>query len=121
MSWRTFMIGWTLALFVLLVARPRYSDADQGIGTAVVELTYAAAPHSSSPRQCNTNPGHAQRIVAPLVVMDVSHQVRSDARYKLTLDDIAQWEEAHGHVPPSAVVMARSDVAADWTVRDLQP
>ncbi len=121
MSWRTFMIGWTMALVVLLIARPRYSGANQDIGTAVVELTYAGTPHTASHRQWNTNIGHAERVVAPLVVMDVSRQLRSEAHYRLTVEDIANWEEAHGHVPPSAVVMAKSDIPSKWVVRDLRP
>lgn len=121
MSWRTFMIGWTLALVVLLIARPRYSGADQDIGTAVVELTYAATPHSTSNRPWDANVGHAQRVVAPLVIMDVSQKVQADAHYKLTVDDVARWEEAHGRVPASAVVMAKSNHPADWSVRDLRP
>ncbi len=121
MNWRTFMIGWTLALVVLLIARPRYSGTNQEVGTAVVELTYAATPHPSSHRPWNTNAGHAQRVVAPLVVMDVSDHVRADAQYKLTTDDVARWEEEHGHVPASAVVMAKSDIPADWIARDPRP
>ena len=115
------MTGWTLALVVLLIAHPRYSGANQDIGTAVVELTYAATPHLNLHGQLSANIGHAQRVVAPLVLMDLSQQVRADAHYKLTMNDVANWEEAHGHVPPNAVVMAKSDFAANWMIRDLQP
>jgi kynurenine formamidase len=114
MRWRTFMIGWTMALAVLLIAHSKPPAGNEGVGTAVVELTYAAAPHSSDNRQWKANSGHAQRIVAPLVVVDVTPRVRSHADYLLSLEDIARWEDMHGHVPPYAVVMARSDVPVAW-------
>jgi kynurenine formamidase len=111
------MTGWTMALVVLLLAHPKPRAGDQDIGTAVVELTYAATPHSSSIRQWNTNAAHPQRIVAPLVVLDVTPQTRSDSNYLLGVDDIARWEEQHGQVPPNSVVMARSDVPVHWALQ----
>jgi hypothetical protein len=107
------MIGWTMALAVLLIARPTPPAGNPDVGTAVVELTYASpARNVHQPR--NANVGHAQRVVAPLVVMDVTRQARSESGYLVTMDDIARWEEAHGHVPANAVVMARSDAPTRW-------
>ncbi|MGA1999341.1 MAG: cyclase family protein [Terriglobales bacterium] len=114
MRWRTFMIGWTMALAVLLIAHPKPPAGNEDVGTAVVELTYAASPNSSANRQWNANAGHAPRIVAPLVVLDVTGRMRADANYLLSMEDIARWEELHGHVPPNAVVMARSEVPVLW-------
>jgi len=108
------MIGWTMALAVLLIAHPQHPAGNNDVGTAVVELTYAAAPHSSSNSHWNANVGHAQRVVAPLVLMDVTQQLRSDEKYLVTMEDVASWEEAHGQVPASAVVMARSSVPVNW-------
>ena len=113
MRWRTFMIGWTMALAVLLISHPKPPAGNEDVGTAVVELTYAA-PNSSAKRQWNANVGHAARIVAPLVELDVTPRTRADANCLLSLEDIARWEELHGHVPPNAVVMARSDVPVQW-------
>jgi hypothetical protein len=116
MRWRTFMIGWTLALAVLLIARSKPPSGNQDVGTAVVELTYAKSLSASSVHHQppSANIGHSQRVVAPLVVLDVSPETRSDAGYMVSLDDIARWEEAHGHLPASAVVMARSDTRTGW-------
>lgn len=108
------MIGWTMALAVLLLAHPKPPAGNEDVGTAVVELTYAASPSSSANRQWNANAGHAPRIVAPLVVLDVTGRIRADANYLLSMEDIARWEELHGHVPPSAVVIARSEVPVLW-------
>jgi hypothetical protein len=107
------MIGWTMALAVLLIARPKLPAGNPDVGTAVVELTYAHSPQAPH-RQWNANIGHSQRIVAPLVVVDVTRQARSQSGYLVTLDDIAGWEEAHGHVPSNSVVMARSDAPTRW-------
>lgn len=114
MRWRTFMIGWTMALAVLLIAHPKPPAGNEDVGTAVVELTYAAPPNSSANRQWNANVGHAPRIVAPLVELDVTPRTRADANYLLGMEDIARWEELHGHVPPNAVVLARSEVPVLW-------
>jgi putative cyclase len=114
MRWRTFMIGWTMALAVLLIARPKPPAGNEDVGTAVVELTYAAPPNSSAKRPWIANVGRAPRIVAPLVELDVTARTRADANYLLSLEDIARWEELHGHVPPYAVVMAHSEVPVRW-------
>ena len=114
MRWRTFMIGWTMALAVLLIAHPKPPAGNEDVSTAVVELTYAASPNSLANRQWNANAGHAPRIVAPLVVLDVTGRMRADANYLLSMEDIARWEELHGHVPPNAVVIARSEVPVQW-------
>ena len=108
------MIGWTMALAVLLIAHPKPPAGNQDVGTAVVELTYAAPPNSSATRQWNANAGHAPRIVAPLVELDVTPRTRADANYLLSMEDIARWEELHGHMPPYAVVIARSEVPVLW-------
>ena len=108
------MIGWTMALAVLLIAHPKPPAGNEDVGTAVVELTYAAPPNSTANRKRNANAGHAPRIVAPLVELDVTPRMRADASYLLRMEDIARWEELHGHVPPNAVVMARSEVPVLW-------
>ena len=107
------MIGWTMALGVLLLALPKPPPGKPDAGIAVVELTYASAAQPVH-RQWNANVGHAQRVVAPLVVMDVTRQTRNESGYRVTMDDVARWEEAHGHVPANAVVMARSDAPTFW-------
>jgi hypothetical protein len=114
MRWRTFMIGWTMALAVLLIAHPKPPAGTEDVGTAVVELTYAAPLNSSANRQWNASAGHAPRIVAPLVELDVTPRARADAAYLLSMEDIVRWEERHDHVPPHAVVMACSSVPVQW-------
>jgi hypothetical protein len=113
------MIGWTMALAVLLMAHHQAPASAPEVGTAVVELTYASSPRRAAAAHSAETAGiaHPQRIVAPLVVLDLTGHTRSEPNYLVTLDDIAWWEEAHGHVPPNAVVMARSDTPTSWRRR----
>ena len=55
-----------------------------------------------------------QRLVAPLVVIDVHGKAANDPDYQVSLDDLANWEHDNGPVPPGAVVMARTGWAARW-------
>jgi hypothetical protein len=106
------MIGWTMALAVLLIAHPK-PPSNSAVGTAVVELTYANPPRTVR-QQWNGNLGHSQRVLAPLVVMDVTRQARADSGYLIGMEEVARWEEEHGHVPANSVVMARSEAPTRW-------
>jgi len=55
-----------------------------------------------------------QRLVAPLVVLDVRAQVARNSEYQLTAGDVARWEKAHGPVPAGAVVMAFTGWDSRW-------
>ncbi len=112
MRWRTFIIGWALVLAVLLLAQRRSPAENPAVGTAVVELTYAR------PARANASPvpelAQARRVIAPLAVLDITPQVHSNRAYTVSLEDVARWEDTHGHIPAGAVVMARSVVSPDW-------
>lgn len=55
-----------------------------------------------------------ERLVAPLVVIDVRKQVAGNPDYQLEVEDIAQWEKTHGQVPMGSVVMARTGWESRW-------
>jgi kynurenine formamidase len=55
-----------------------------------------------------------ERMIGPLVVLDVRGKVQGDADYQITLDDIAEWETANGHIPPGAIVVARTGWSQRW-------
>ena len=42
----------------------------------------------------------------PLVVLDVRSKARINSNYEISVQDIADWENAHGEIPTGAVVMA---------------
>lgn len=54
------------------------------------------------------------RLVRPLVVIDVSSQVKNNASYRISVEDIANWEDNHGRIPPGAVVMVRTGWDERW-------
>jgi kynurenine formamidase len=55
-----------------------------------------------------------ERLVAPLVVIDIKAQCRTNPDYQLSMDDVARWERANGRIPAGAVVMANTGWSAKW-------
>jgi kynurenine formamidase len=55
-----------------------------------------------------------ERLVAPLVVLDVSANVKNSPDYLISVEDIAHWEHANGQIPPGAVVMVRTGWDTRW-------
>jgi kynurenine formamidase len=61
----------------------------------------------------------AERLVAPLVVLDVSAKVKGNPDYQVSVEDIAAWEREKGDMPLGAVVMARTGWDSRWnSVKD---
>ncbi len=56
----------------------------------------------------------AERLVRPLVVIDVRKQAQANPDYELSVDDLANWEKANGQIPPGAVVMLHSGWDSRW-------
>ena len=56
----------------------------------------------------------AQRLLAPLAVMDVRNRVRANPDYQLSMEDVAEWEKLHGQVPMGAVVIAYTGWEDRW-------
>ena len=54
------------------------------------------------------------RLIGPLVLIDVTSKTKSNPDYLLSVQDVAGWEQAHGHVPPGAIVVARTGWATRW-------
>ena len=61
-----------------------------------------------------TGPVSDTLALRPLAVISIVPQVQRDFGYALTVDDIQQWERAHGRVPAGSVVMVRSDWHKGW-------
>ena len=55
-----------------------------------------------------------ERLVRPLVVLDVRAKVKNDPDYEVSVQDVADWESAHGPVPSGAVVVAYTGWDARW-------
>lgn len=55
-----------------------------------------------------------ERLVAPLVVLDVSGKCAENPDYQITVNDVAEWEKANGEIPAGAVVVARTGWSSRW-------
>ena len=158
LNWKTFAIGCSLALALLLFAQHKPLMPEQNAFRTIIDLTHNLNDHSpnwegtvESPYQAKElgnlekdgyysrtfatqehygthvdAPAHfaagtwtidqipAERLVRPLVVMDVRKQVKNNPDYEVTVEDIAAWEEAHGMIPAAAVVMAYTGWDERW-------
>jgi len=52
--------------------------------------------------------------IGPLVRVDVSAAAAGDADYRLRVEDLAAWEQAHGRIPAGAIVVMYSGWGARW-------
>jgi kynurenine formamidase len=101
MKFRTFTIGYVLVLAVFLFAK-RHSDPSEPSSnfSRVVDLT--------RPGMSTVDEIPADRLMAPLVVLDVRSNAKTNPGYQISVDDIADWEQAHSEIPPHAVVIAET-------------
>src|SRR5229473_5608970 len=131
---RSFIVAYALVLAILLFADRRPGSRQQDRYSHVVDLTdaqNATPPHAAGPESgtriiapAALIPGTwaagqipPERLVAPLVVMDLN---ALDGSPQISLDDIAAWESHHGMIPQGAVVAIRRAGAHDApTTNDL--
>jgi kynurenine formamidase len=99
--------------------KPLASFEKQGYFTRYISLPEHFATHIDAPAHFaqgvwTVDQIPPQRLVAPLVVIDVQGRVANNADYEVSLDDLAVWEHDNGQVPPGAVVMAHTGWATRW-------
>ena len=129
MRLRSFIIAYALVLAILLFADRRPHSITQDRYSHVVDLTDAPnnmlnaaapgiaahnpnsapesrtriiAPDSLIPGTWTADQIPPERLIAPLVVMDVNASTTGASQ--ISLDDIAAWEAQHGTVPQGAIV-----------------
>src|ERR1700730_14172097 len=132
---RSFIIAYALVLAILLFADRRPGSTQQDRYSHVVDLTdalNATAPHATESRTRIIAPGALipgtwaagqippERLVAPLVVMDLNGAINSAIKdtAQISLDDIAAWESHHGMIPLGADVAIRCARAHDSPTTD---
>jgi kynurenine formamidase len=54
------------------------------------------------------------RLIGAAVVVDVTDAARANADYQVTVEDLLQWERAHGPIPADAVVLLRTGFSQYW-------
>lgn len=56
----------------------------------------------------------AERLVAPLVILNVRSKAKYDPNYQISVNDVADWEQVHGQIPQGAVVFANTGWESRW-------
>jgi kynurenine formamidase len=118
---RSFIIAYALVLAILLFADRRPGSSQQDRYSHVVDLTDGPdrtapldsaaesrtriiAPAALIPGTWAAGQIPPERLIAPLVVMDLN---AGEISPQISLDDIAAWESRHGMIPQGAVVAIR--------------
>jgi kynurenine formamidase len=76
--------------------------------------THMDAPAHFSRGRWTVDQIPTERLVRPLVVLDVSAKARENADYLVTVNDIGDWEQINGQIAPGAVVIARTGWSEKW-------
>lgn len=130
----TFVLGAALALALFLFGQHRPSETQVTAIRSVVDLTHSVDSRPLDTRAASVStqgtrieaPSHysrtlwtvdqipPERLIAPLIVLDISAQATADPDYELSINDVAQWEKANGQIPLGAIVMVRTGWGARW-------
>ena len=90
-------------------------DSPRRISTSASVSTTIDAPARVMRGMWTVDQIPPERLIAPLAVLDVTSGVRRNPDYEVSVQDIAQWEQMHGEIPPGAVVVARTGWGSRWT------
>lgn len=55
-----------------------------------------------------------ENLLAPAIVIDVSGKAAADRDYRLTVEDVSEFEAAHGKIAPGTIVLLRTDWSRHW-------
>jgi kynurenine formamidase len=58
-----------------------------------------------------------ERLIGPAAVIDVSEECSRDPDYRLTVQDLTQWEAKHGKIQPHTIVLVRTGWSRFWPDR----
>ncbi len=128
---RSFVIAYILVVAILLFADRRPSLISQTHYSHVVDLTDGPSPANARnigdsktriiapaalvPGTWTAGQIPPERLVAPLVVMDLDTKSSSSAQ--ISLDDIAAWETVHGMIAPGSLIAIRESDTVPMRLR----
>jgi len=55
-----------------------------------------------------------ENLIAPGVVIDISDRTGKDPDYRLTAENVFEFEERHGEIPPGSIVLLRTGWSRFW-------
>jgi kynurenine formamidase len=58
-----------------------------------------------------------EQLIAPAVVIDVTEKADRDADYRLSAEDVRQFEQRHGRIPAGSIVLLRTGWSRRWADR----
>jgi kynurenine formamidase len=58
-----------------------------------------------------------ERLVAPAIVIDIAAKADRDADYRLTVEDVRDFEQRHGRIPAGSIVFLRTGWSRRWSDR----
>lgn len=108
----------TKALVRPAVLTDRVSVQRVSSSTSASNSTSIDAPAHLSRGMWTVDQIPPERLIAPLVVIDVTARVVNNPDYELSVEDIARWEQIHGDIPAGAVVLARTGWSGRWKSGD---
>ncbi len=76
--------------------------------------THIDAPNHFEPNQPSVDQIPVKQLFAPGVVIDIAPQSEVNADYRMTTEDIKEWEKEHGRIPKNAVVMLHTGWGRFW-------
>ena len=79
--------------------------------------THLDAPIHFAEGRNTTEAVGLDRLVVPIVVIDVVDHVLADPDYRLSVDDVLAWERAYGAIPKGVAVLLRTGWSARWPDR----
>ena len=79
--------------------------------------THLDAPIHFAEGRHTTDQIPLERLVAPAVVIDVSEEAARDREYRLSMDDVLEFERRHGRIDPGTIVLLRTGWSRHWPDR----
>ena len=76
--------------------------------------THLDAPNHFEANQPSVDQLTSRELFAPGVVIDISAQAGADADYRLSLDDVREFEDLYGPIPSGAVVLTYTGWSKFW-------
>jgi kynurenine formamidase len=76
--------------------------------------THLDAPIHFSEKGRTADQVPLSQLIGPAVVIDISAKARANADYRLSVDDVRQFEKTNGAIRPGTIVLLRTDWSKRW-------
>lgn len=84
------------------------------VATAEHGGTHMDAPYHFDASGDKSEAVPLERLIAPAVVIDVSHKAANNPLYRLTPEDVLAFELEHGQIPAGAIALLRTGWSRYW-------